>query len=120
MAQTRKRRRKHRGTQAGSVDRRRGRGRPRNRSEARAQAKSRYTDRRDQPPTWGSATNRGLIAAGIFLLLVVFLFGQPLGQAVLLSVFLLAFYIPMGYYIDRFMYRRREAQRQRERASRGS
>jgi hypothetical protein len=120
MAQTRKRRRrKHRGTQAGSVDRR-ARGRPRNRSEARARAKSQQAHRRDQPPTWRSAINRGLIAAGIFFVLIVFLFRRPVGAALALSVFLLAFYIPMGYFIDRFVYRRRQAQKQREREGRAS
>jgi hypothetical protein len=121
MAQTRKRRRrKHRGTQSGSVDRRRSGGRPRSRSEARAQAKSRYGERRDQPPTWRSAINRGLFAAGIFFLLIVFLFSRPVAAALALSLFMLAFYIPMGYYIDRFVYRRRQAQKQRERESRAS
>jgi hypothetical protein len=115
MAQTRKRRRrKHRGTQAGSVERR-ARGRPRSRAEARDRAKSQYAQRRDQPPTWRSAINRGLVAAGIFFGLIVLLFKQPLGGAVLISLFMLAFYIPMGYYIDRFMYRRRQAQKQPER-----
>jgi hypothetical protein len=121
MAQTRKRRRrKHRGTQAGSVDRRRSQARPRSRSEARAKAKSQYSQKRDQPPTWRSAINRGLVAAAIFFALIAFAFGRPVGGALLLSLFMLAFYIPMGYYIDRFFYRRRQAQKQRERESRGS
>jgi hypothetical protein len=118
MAQTRKRRRrKHRGTQSGSIDRRAARGRPRNRAEARSRAKSQYSQRRDQPPTWRSAINRGLVAAGIFMVLLVFAFGRPIAASLALSVFMLAFYIPMGYYIDRFFYRRRQAQRQRERES---
>jgi Flp pilus assembly protein TadB len=115
MAQTRKRRRrKHRGTQAGSVERR-ARSRPRSRAEARDRAKSQYGQRRDQPPTWRSAINRGLVAAGIFFLLIVLLFRRPIAAALALSLFMLAFYIPMGYYIDRFIYRRRQAQKQRER-----
>jgi uncharacterized membrane protein len=121
MAQTRKRRRrKHRGTQAGSVDRRRSGARPRSRSEARAKAKSQYALRREQPPTWRSAINRGLIAAGIFLALLILAFGRPFAASLALSLFMLAFYIPMGYFIDRFFYRRRQAQKQRERESRGS
>jgi hypothetical protein len=115
MAQARKRRRrKHRGTQAGSVERR-ARSRPRSRAEARDRAKSQYAQRRDQPPTWRSAINRGLVAAGIFFFLIVLLFRRPVAAALALSLFMLAFYIPMGYYIDRFMYRRRQAQNQRER-----
>jgi hypothetical protein len=55
------------------------------------------------------------VAAGIFFVLVALVFRQPVGQALGLSLFMLAFYIPMGYYIDRFIYRRRQAQKQRER-----
>jgi hypothetical protein len=42
-------------------------------------------------------------------------FKRPLAQAISLSLFMLAFYIPVGYFIDTIMYRRREGQRQRER-----
>jgi hypothetical protein len=118
MAQTRKRRRrKHRGTQAGGIDRRGRTSRPRNRQEARARARRQATDRRDVPPTWRSATNRALIAAGIFLALLVLLFGQPLGSSLALAAFMLLLYIPMGYAIDRFFYNRRQAAKRRARAS---
>jgi drug/metabolite transporter (DMT)-like permease len=119
MAQTRKRRRrKHRGTQGGSIDRRRGRGRPRSREEARAQARRRSESRRDLPPTWRSAFTRGLFGAGIFLLLMVLLFSRPFGEALLLSAVMLALYVPMGYYIDRFFWRRRRAQAHKAAATR--
>ena len=70
MAQTKKRRnRKHRGTQGGTINRRPKR-RPQNRAEARSRAKSRSrTDpvhRLDQPPTWRNAWARGAFAAGVF------------------------------------------------------
>ena len=110
MAQTRRRRRrKHRGTQGGSIDRRRSRGRPRNREEARAQARRRAELRRDRPPTWGSAFLRGLVGAVIFLVLMVLLFSRGFGEAFALSAVMLAIYVPLGYYIDRFFWRRRRA-----------
>ncbi len=115
MAQTkRKRRRKHRGTQGGSIDRRGRRGRPRTRDEARAQARRRAEVRRGVP-TWGSAFRRGLLGAGIFFLLVAFAFGQGVGQALVLSLVMLGLYVPMGYYIDRFFWRRRRQQELRAR-----
>jgi hypothetical protein len=116
MAQTRRRRRrKHRGTQGGSIDRRRG-SRPRTKQEARARARRQSVDRRDVPPTWGSATRRGAVAAAIFLALMMAIFGRPFTEALPLSVFMLALYIPLGYVIDRFFYNRRQASKAKARA----
>jgi hypothetical protein len=125
MAQTRKRRRrKHRGTQTGRIDTRGPRGRPRTRDEARARARTKRkpgkrgpVDRRDIAPTWSGAFKRGLFGAGIFFLLFWLAFGRPVGAAAALSVVMLAMYVPMGYHIDRFMYRRRMRQLQAARAA---
>ena len=115
MAQTRKkRRRKHRGTQSGSLDRRRA-ARPRNRNEAQARARNQRANKRDAAPTWRGAVNRGLIAAGIFFVLLVLIFKRPIAPALAFAAFMLAFYIPAGYYIDRFFWRRRQAQAQAQR-----
>ena len=115
MAQTKKkRRRKHRGTQGGRVDPNRRSGRPRNREEAKARARARGKKpaaRADAPPTWRSAITRGLVAAAIFTVLLVLLFGRSIGSALGLGGFMLAFYIPAGYYIDTMMWRRRERAR---------
>ena len=117
MAQTKKkRRRKHRGTQGGRIDSGRRRARPRSREEARARARSdrrKGTTRFDSPPTWRSATIRGLVAAGIFSALLLLIFKQPVGEALGFGVFMLAFYIPAGYMIDSYMWRRRERARLR-------
>src|SRR5918996_2395484 len=105
MAQTRRRRRrKHRGTQSGRIDRRGGRGRPRSRDEARAQARRRSEFRRDAPPTWGGALMRGSVGALIFLVLIVALFGQPFASGLALAAVMLILYVPMGYYVDRFFW----------------
>ena len=120
MAQTRRRRRKHRGTQSGSIDRRRA-SRPRSRQEARARARKQMGTKRDGPPSWSSAVNRGLFGAGIFLLLLVVVFRRPVAASVILATFMLLIYIPLGHLIDRFMFDRRQAakRRQRERDLRG-
>ena len=110
MAQTRRRRRrKHRGTQGGSIDRRRVRGRPQSRQEAKAQAKRRAEGRRDRPPTWGSAFRRGLLGAAIFFALMMVAFGRGFAASFALSAVMLTLYVPLGYYVDRFFWNRRRA-----------
>jgi hypothetical protein len=123
MAQTKKRRRrKHRGTQGGRIDSGRRRARPRSREEARARARAdrrKGTSRFDTPPTWRSATMRGLVAAGIFATLLLVLFKQSIGEALGFGVFMLAFYIPAGFMIDSYMWRRRERARLRSKQEGG-
>jgi hypothetical protein len=126
VAQTKKRRRrKHRGTKSGRIDTRPSRGRPRTREEARARARSRKSgskkrtrqplDRRDRKPTWGGAVNRALLAAGVFLLAILFLFKRPASEAIPLAALMLLIYVPLGYTIDNFIYNRRRASEQRRR-----
>ena len=122
MAQTKKkRRRKHRGTQGGSINTPRRQARPQSRAEARNRARSKRTgsrvqQRADRPPTWRGATIRGLIAAAVFVLFLALVMGRPFGNALALGAFMLAFYIPAGYFIDRAMWRRRERARLRGKA----
>jgi hypothetical protein len=59
------------------------------------------------------------VAAAIFFVLIALAFGRPLGEALALSLFMLAFYIPMGYFIDRFLYQRRQRQRREQSPGRG-
>ncbi|MGE5282355.1 MAG: hypothetical protein ACM3N0_08565 [Chloroflexota bacterium] len=117
MAQTKKkRRRKHRGTQSGKVDTRGSAARPRSRAEAQARARARTNTKGpklDRPPTWRNSAIRGIAAAAIFALLLLVLFKRPVGAALALGAFMLVFYIPAGYYIDSFMWRRRERARMR-------
>ena len=118
MAQTKKkRRRKHRGTQGGRVDPNRRTSRPRSREEAKARARAgrKAPARSDAPPTWRSAITRGLVAAVIFTVLLMVIFKRPVGSALGLGAFMLAFYVPAGYYIDTMMWRRRERARIRAR-----
>jgi len=121
MAQTkRKRRRKHRGTQGGRIDRRPARGRARSRAEAQARAKSRTKKsgpKTPDPPNWGTALKKGGVAAVLFVGLLA-LFGQNPVQSLLIGLLMLGFYVPMAFLMDRFFYQRhlrKEAQKRAER-----
>jgi hypothetical protein len=113
MAQTkRKRRSKHRGTAAGTVQSRGRTGRKPSEGERggdkRDQARQRRLARLEQPPTWRSAGLRALAAAAIFLVAVLVAFRQKPLPAISLAAFMVLVYLPMGYYTDLFLYRRRQ------------
>jgi len=109
MAQQR-RRRKHRGTQAGTV--RRPRGRPRTRAEARGGVEQRRQQRMNQPPTWRGAFTRGGIAAlSLFALATLLLRTSP-GEAIGLALLAAVLYIPSFHVVDSYVYRRRQRKRQ--------
>jgi hypothetical protein len=104
----RKRRRKHRGTPAGTVERAGRTGRPRTRDEAKQIARRRRSERMDKPPSWRGAVNRAAIAAAVFGVLVVVLFRKdPLAGAEL-AVLMFLLYIPLGYGTDLAIYRFRQ------------
>lgn len=115
MAPTkRKRRSKHRGTAAGTIETRGRTGRKATPAEKKGSSSSRATraqQRYSRPPTWRSAVNRGVLTSLIFAVSVVLIFKQKLGAAIALAAFMLVIYIPMGYYMDLFIYRRRMRQR---------
>jgi hypothetical protein len=116
MAQTnKKRQRKRRGTQGGRVDTSPRSGRPRSREEAKSRARSRRkpVPRQDLPPTWRNSFVRGVFAAVIFAVLLILIFKKPVGASLLFGAFMLAFYVPAGYFIDMAMWRRRERARMR-------
>jgi hypothetical protein len=113
VAQTkRKRRRKHRGTQAGTVDARGRTGRPQTRAEGKKIARERRLDRLNRPPSWRGAINRAAIAAALFGVLVVVVFGRPIGEAISLAGVMLVVYIPMSYLTDKFIHNRRQRRKQ--------
>jgi hypothetical protein len=113
MAQTkRKRRRKHRGTQAGTVEARGRTGQGRTREEAKDIARRRRQERLDRPPSWKSATQRAAIAAALFGVLVVVAFGRPIGVGVSLAAFMVIVYIPLGYGMDKAIYTFRQRRKQ--------
>jgi len=123
MAQTKKKRQtKHRGNAAGQIEARGRTGRKPTDAEQKASAKddarARRLQRLDTPPTWRGAIQRAGVATAFFFILLVLLFrDQPFAGKVFIALFMLLVYIPMGYYTDLFVYRRRQAKRARERAA---
>ena len=117
MAQT-KRKRKHRGTQAGTVERagatHASRRRPQNRAEARDIARQRRAERLDRPPTWRGALNRAAIAAAVFGVLVILAFQRPIVEGVTLAAVMLLVYIPMSYFTDTLIYNRRQRKKKQQ------
>ncbi len=111
MAQT-KRKRKHRGTAAGTVEARGRTGRPPKGSEIKKTAAARRQERLDKPPTWRGAINRAAIAAVVFAVVAVLLLDQSPAGAAALAAFAFLMYVPSGFYMDKFIYQRRQRQKQ--------
>ena len=112
MAQTkRKRRTKHRGNAAGSVEARGRTGRKPTESERRKSSTTNMREeRRFTEPTWGSAAMRaGLASVMLFVLFQVGLAGEKQSIATSLVLALAAFllYVPLGYKVDRIFWERR-------------
>jgi len=112
MAQT-KRKRKHRGTPAGTIEARGRTGRPPKASEVRKTAAQRRQERMDRPPTWRGAVNRAAIAALIFAVIAALVLGTEPAAAAVLALLAFAMYVPSGYYIDKLIYERRQKQKQK-------
>lgn len=113
MAQKTKRKRKHRGTPAGTIEARGRTGRPPTTGEVRKTAAARRQERLDRPPTWRGAVNRAAIAAVVFAVIAMFALSQPPAAAVILALMAFAIYVPSGYWMDKFIYERRKRQKQK-------
>ena len=101
MAQARrKRRRKHKGTQAGTIERS-GRAGTRTREESKEVARRRRQERLDRPPSLRSSAQRAAIAAALFGVLVVMVFHRTPVQGATLAAFMLVVYVPLGYAMDK-------------------
>lgn len=111
---TKKRKRKHRGTKTGKIESKGRTSRPRSRQEALARAKNQKADRRLVPPTWRGAALRGGFFAAL-LAPISILFGQPVGGAIVLALIAALIYIPLGFYSDKFFHSRRMKKVERER-----
>jgi hypothetical protein len=121
MAQTKKkRRRKHRGTPAGTIERAGRTGRPQTREDAKQIARTRRAERLDQPPNWRSSINRAAIAAGVFAVVIVLAFGRPIASGALLGILMFAIYVPLGYATDSAIYRFRQRKKQAAAADRAA
>ena len=113
MAQTRKKRRsKHRGTAAGTIESRGRTGRKlseQERSGGKGAAASRAA-RMDKPPTWRSAFYRALVACGLLFIFTRIGLGPEvgIGASIALCILALGIYVPLGYATDSFVYKRRQ------------
>ena len=112
MAQTkRKRRTKHRGTAAGTIETRGRTGRPvpagQRKQLSRAEARER---RLNTPPTWKNSIIRaGLAAVLMFGFIALTAKGSTrFTVAGFFGLFAFAIYVPVGYYLELFMFRRRQ------------
>jgi hypothetical protein len=115
MAQAkRKRRTKHRGNAAGAVEVRGRTTRPPSPDERKRQEKDRVrTARALKPPTWRGSALRACLAAAFMFVFLVFTshpkHGSPVLTAAAFAVFALLIYLPAGFYLERYLYRRRLA-----------
>jgi hypothetical protein len=108
MAQTkRKRRSKHRGNAAGSVE---VRGRTGRQVEPAKGSKAMRLDRLDRPPTWRSAANRSAIATVLFVV-VITLLQHNLPSALIIGLLMFPAYTALGFYTDKRIYDRRQAKK---------
>ena len=117
MAQTkRKRRTKHRGTAAGTVTNRGRTGRPPTPDERKKQSREQARQARlNAPPTWNGAVKRALLAAAfMFIFLLLTSKGNVLA-ALLFGVFAFALYVPSGYYLEAYLFRRRQRKKEASR-----
>jgi hypothetical protein len=111
MAPTkRKRRTKHRGTAAGSIQTRGRTGRPSTPDERKKQGRLDARERRlNTPPTWRASLTRASFAALImFGFLVLTTPNHNVAAAASFAILALALYVPAGYYLEVFLYRRRQ------------
>ena len=123
MAQTkRKRRSKHRGNAAGSIEARGRTSRRQSLSPAeqkKADRASAREARMNKPPTWnGAFFKAALMAALLFVFTQIGLFGgdTSISQSVFLSLFALVLYTPLAFATDKFVYARAQKRRRAKQA----
>lgn len=107
MAQTKKRRkRKHRGTQAGSIERPSRPRRPQAKGDRRELARQRREERLARPPSWRAAAGRAAFAAALFLAIAYFLLDRRPVAVILATVIAFPVYVVAAYYTDLWRHRR--------------
>ena len=114
MAQTRKKRRsKHRGTAAGTIEARGRTGRrltEQERSTIRGDAAARRNARLDREPSWRSSFFRAALASLLLFGFTRLGFGPAVDvpTSILLCLLAMVIYVPLGYATDLWVYRRRQ------------
>lgn len=123
MAQTKRRRQtKHRGNAAGMVESRGRTGRKPTADEKSGKANAAKSSeqrvpRADRPPTWPGAFYRAMAAAVVMLLFSLFALKlKHPNQIVALFPIVLLLYVPISYYTDLWLFRRRQAAKAKAKA----
>jgi hypothetical protein len=119
MAQTkRKRRTKHRGNAAGSIEARGRTGRKPTAEEQKKAARQTARDRRAaKPPSWNSAALKAMAMAAVLFALTQFhILGKntSVAQGFVLAVFAMVVYTPLAYFTDRAVYNRVQRRQQQQ------
>src|ERR1700742_4458058 len=104
MAQTkRKRRTKHRGNAAGTVEARGRTGRPPTAEERKKQQRAtRAPARVPKPPTWSAAAKKGGLATAFIFIFLLVTNHFKVVPALVFAFLAMLLYIPSGYYLDGF------------------
>jgi len=117
MAQTkRKRRTKHRGNAAGTIEARGRTGRPPSAEEKKRASREQAREKRlSTPPTWAGSAKRALLA-GVVMFVFLYLTDHPkhgsrIALALIFAVVAMALYVPGGYYMELYLWRRRMAKK---------
>src|SRR5579884_2907253 len=108
MAQTkRKRRSKHRGTAAGTIEARGRTSRPLSADERKKQTRQQARERRlNTPPTWKSSfTRAGIAAVALFAFVAATAKKNGLVAGASIAVLAMLLYVPAGYYLELYLYR---------------
>lgn len=117
MAQTkRKRRTKHRGNAAGTIEARGRTGRPPSADEKKRASRDQARETRlNTPPTWSGSAKRAMFA-GVLMFAFLYLTDHPkhgsrIAAALIFAVIAMVLYVPGGYYMELHLYRRRMAKK---------
>jgi hypothetical protein len=120
MAQTRRKRQtKHRGNAAGMIESRGRTGRKPTAAEKRGTATStstreRLAERQERPPTWRGSFVRAMFAAVMMLAILLIFKLTSAAQALGLFPIVLAMYVPISYYTERWTYNRKQRSKARK------
>jgi hypothetical protein len=78
-------------------------------AKGKKQTPQRGGRREPQPPSWNRAFKRAAILAAFFFVIISFGAHGNIGVAVLQTLPIVLFYVPLMYYMDRWIYRRYQA-----------
>jgi hypothetical protein len=88
-------------------------------ARARGKGATARPNRFERPPTWKGAFVRAMAAALLMLLISLVLLKGKSNQAIAIFPIVLLIYIPVSYYTDLWLYRRRMAAKARRSAPGG-